>query len=75
MHALIGTKLSFLGACKLVDRMSIEAIIFELDMMEKEIVYLKGYIRTKAKKAYFNLLKSHGTKLELQKPIYLLRYE
>ena len=59
----------------MVDRMSIEAIRFELDMMEKEIIYLKGSIRTKARKAYFNLLKSHPTKLELQKPIYLNRYE
>ena len=59
----------------MVGRMSSEAIRFELDMMEKEIVYLKGPIRNKAKKAYFNLLKSQGTKLELQKPIYLMRYE
>ena len=55
--------------------MRIEAIRFELDMMEKEIIYLKGTMMTKAKKAYFNLLKSHPTKLELQKPIYLMRYE
>ena len=59
----------------MVDRMSIESIRFELDMMEKEILYLKGRMGTKAKKAYFNLLKSSLMKLELQKPIYLMRYE
>lgn len=59
----------------MVGRINTEAIRFELDMMEKEIVYLKGHIRTKAKKAYFKFLKSHVTKLELQKPIYLNRYE
>jgi len=64
-----------LGGSRLIDKMRQEAIRFEIDMMEKEIVYLKGKIRTKAKKAYYKLLKSCVIQLELDKPIYLIRSE
>jgi len=52
-----------------------EAVIFEMDMLEKEIFYLEGRLRAKAKKVYFKLLKSCANKLELNKPIYLMRSE
>jgi len=59
----------------LINKMRKEAIRFEVDMMEKEILFLKGKIRTKARKAYYKLLKSCVSQLELDKPIYLMRSE
>ena len=59
----------------MINKMRKEAIIFEIDMMEKETLHLKGKIRTKARKAYFKLLKSCVGQLELDKPIYLMRSE
>ncbi len=52
-----------------------EALLKEIEIMEKEIVYLKGRIRRKARKAYLNLLESSISTLGLDNPIYLLRYE
>jgi len=52
-----------------------EAIKFEIEMMEREIVYFKGKRRLRAKKAYFKLLKSCGKKCALEEPIYLKRSE
>jgi hypothetical protein len=52
-----------------------EALLMEIQFMEKEILYLKGRIRRKARKAYLNLLKSSISTLGLDKPIYLMRCE
>ena len=50
------------------------ALLTEIQFMEKEILYLKGRMRRRAKKAYHNLLKSSIDVLELDNPIYLMRY-
>jgi hypothetical protein len=52
-----------------------EAIRCQVDLMEKEIVYLKGTKRVRAKKAYYKLLKTCGKKCGLDEPIYLKRCE
>ena len=52
-----------------------EAIKFEIEMMEKEILYFKGKRRLRAKRAYFKLLRTCGKKCALEKPIYLKRSE
>jgi hypothetical protein len=72
---LIGTKFFIFGGSRLIDKMRNEAARFEMDMIEKEFFYLEGRVRAKAKKAYFKLLKSCVNKLELEKPIYLMRSE
>ena len=59
----------------MINKMRNEAIRFEIDMMEKEIVYLKGKRRLRAKRAYYKLLKSCVIQLELDKPIFLMRSE
>ena len=59
----------------MIDKMRKEAAIFEIDMIEKEFFYLKGRLRAQAKKAYFKLLKSCVNRVELDKPIYLMRSE
>jgi hypothetical protein len=52
-----------------------EALLMEIELMEKEILYLKGRMRRKARKAYLNLLKSSISTLGLDNPIYLMRCE
>lgn len=52
-----------------------EALLMEIQIMEKEILYLKGRMRRKARKAYLNLLKSSISALGLDNPIYLMRCE
>lgn len=52
-----------------------EALLVEIEIMEKEIIYLKGKIRSKARKAYLSLLESSISILGLDNPIYLMRYE
>jgi hypothetical protein len=52
-----------------------EALLMEIQFMEKEILYLKGRLRRKARKAYLNLLKSSISTLGLDNPIYLMRCE
>ena len=59
----------------MIDNMKNEAVRFEMDMIEKEFFYLEGRLRAKAKKVYFKLLKSCVNKVELDKPIYLMRSE
>jgi hypothetical protein len=51
------------------------ALLTEIQFMEKEILYFKGRMRRKARKAYHKLLKSSIDILELNNPIYLMRYE
>jgi len=50
-----------------------EALKCEVDLMEKEIIYLTGKRRQKARKAYFKLLQSCGKSCEIDEPIYLVR--
>jgi hypothetical protein len=50
-----------------------EAIKCQVDLMEKEIIYFRGWKREKARKAYFKLLLSCGTLCELEDPIFLKR--
>jgi hypothetical protein len=50
-----------------------QAIEFEVDMLEKEILYLTGKRRQQARKAYFTLLKSCGKTCGIDKPVYLKR--
>jgi hypothetical protein len=45
----------------------------EVDLMEKEIIYLTGRRRQKARAAYFKLLHSCGKTCEIDEPIYLVR--
>jgi len=52
-----------------------EAIKFEIEMMEKEILYFKGKRRLRAKRAYYKLLRSCGKTCALDGPIYLKRSE
>jgi hypothetical protein len=50
-----------------------DAIKVEVDIMEKEIIYLKGIRREKARKAYFKLLNKCIKNCGLDEPIYLKR--
>lgn len=50
-----------------------EAIKFEVDLMEKEIIYLTGRRRQKARKAYFKLLNECGKTCDVDEPVYLAR--
>jgi len=52
-----------------------DAVLMEIEFMEKEILYLKGRMRRNARKAYLQLLKSSITILGLDNPIYLMRCE
>jgi hypothetical protein len=50
-----------------------EALKCAVDLMEKEIVYLTGRRRQKARTAYFRLLHKCGKSCEIGEPIYLVR--
>ncbi len=50
-------------------------LLNEIEIIEKEILYLKGKIRRKARRSYLKLLQSNSNKLGLNEPIYLMRYE
>ncbi|MCK4885071.1 hypothetical protein KAS24_03270 [Candidatus Bathyarchaeota archaeon] len=50
-----------------------EALKCEVDLMEKEIIYLTGRRRQKARTAYFRLLHSCGKACGIDEPIYLIR--
>jgi len=52
-----------------------EAIITEVEIMEKEILYLRGRRRARAKRAYYRLLKTCGSTCGLDESIYLIRTE
>jgi len=52
-----------------------ELLKFEIEMMEKEILYFKGKKRERAKRKYYSLLQSCGTTCGLGEPIYLKRSE
>ena len=50
-----------------------KAIKCQIDLMEKEILYFKGYKRKVAKEAYFRLLYACGDLCRIDKPIFLKR--
>jgi hypothetical protein len=52
-----------------------EAIKFEIEMTEKEILYFKAKRRLRAKRAYYRLLLSCSKACALTEPIYLKRSE
>ena len=52
-----------------------EMLKFEIEKMEKEILYFKGKRRLRAKRAYYKLLRSCGKECALEEPIYLKRSE
>jgi hypothetical protein len=52
-----------------------EAMKMEIKIMEKEILYLKGRKRERAKKAYYKLLQECGGSCGLNESIYLMRAE
>ena len=52
-----------------------DAIRCQVDLMEKEIIYLKGRRRIAARRAYYRLLQSCVKTCGLNEPIYLKRCE
>ena len=48
---------------------------FEIELMEKEIPYLRGKNYSVAKKKYFKLLRANERVCGLREPIYLKRSE
>jgi len=50
-----------------------DAIKCEVDLMEKEIIYLTGKRRQEARAAYLKLLRSCGKTCEIDESIYLVR--
>ncbi|UCC58591.1 MAG: hypothetical protein JSW14_01335 [Candidatus Bathyarchaeum sp.] len=57
------------------DQIRKEAMKIEIEIMEKEILYLKGKRRARAKRAYYRLLQSCGRTCGLDESIYLMRTE
>jgi len=45
----------------------------QIQLMEKEILKLKGKDRAQARLEYYNLLKSYSKECGLEEPIYLIR--
>ena len=50
-----------------------DSLKHRIELMEKEIPYLKGNKKVKAKKEYLELLRSLGEDSKLKEPIYLKR--
>jgi hypothetical protein len=50
-------------------------MLIEVEIMEKEILYLRGKRRERAKKAYYRLLKACGSTCGLDESIYISRNE
>jgi len=48
-----------------------EALLAEIELMEKEIFYLKGWRRRRAKNRYIRLLRSCGKSCSLENSIYI----
>jgi hypothetical protein len=59
----------------LSDQWKREAMRMEVEIMEKEILYLKGRRREEAKKAYYKLLKACGGICGLDESVYITRNE
>jgi len=50
-----------------------EELKSKIQLMEKEILYLKGRKRTEVRMEYLRLLKSYGKECGLEEPIYIMR--
>lgn len=50
-----------------------EELKSKIELMEKEIVYLKGRKRDQVRMEYLRLLKSCGKECGLEEPIYIMR--
>ncbi|MDH5691365.1 MAG: hypothetical protein OEY81_08065 [Candidatus Bathyarchaeota archaeon] len=50
-----------------------EELKSKIELMEKEIVYLKGSKRAQVRMEYLRLLKSCGKECGLEEPIYIMR--
>jgi len=50
-----------------------EELKSKIQLMEKEILYLKGRKRAKGRMEYLRLLKSCGKECGLEEPIYIMR--
>ena len=50
-----------------------EELKSRIEMMEKEILYLKGSKRAQVRMEYLRLLKSCGKECGLEEPIYIMR--
>lgn len=50
-----------------------EELKSKIELMEKEIVYLKGRKRAQVRMEYLRLLKSCGKECGLEEPIYIMR--
>lgn len=59
----------------MVNHIKMDVLRCELDLLESEILNMKGKMRNKTKKKYIRLIQSSAQKLELDQPIYLLRCE
>ena len=46
----------------------------QIELMEKELLYLKGRKRAEVRTEYLRLLKSCGKEFGLDAPIYIMRY-
>ena len=51
-----------------------EELKSKIELMEKEIVYLKGRKRAQVRMEYLRLLKSCGKECGLEEPIYIRRF-
>jgi hypothetical protein len=52
-----------------------QAIKCQIELMEKEILYFKGYWRKIAKEAYYRLLHTCGDSCKINQSIFLKRRE
>jgi hypothetical protein len=50
-----------------------EELKSRIELMEKEILYLKGSKRAEVRMEYLRLLKSYGKECGLEEPIYIMR--
>jgi hypothetical protein len=50
-----------------------EELKSRIELMEKEILYLKGSKRAQVRMEYLRLLKSYGKECGLEEPIYIMR--
>ena len=53
----------------MVNHIKMDVLRCELDLLESEILNMKGKMRNKAKKKYIRLIQSSAQKLELDQPI------
>ena len=69
----IKTCFPFLRGKKLSNANKKEELKSQIELMEKEILHLKGRKRAEARMEYLRLLKSYGKECGLEEPIYIRR--